>query len=110
MCVGGGYIENGNAEVGPSSEDFRAYYDEIYNLEGSAAPDPNQCQSDVLIPVLDEPVQVDEVITQMNMKPNKSCGPDGVSLGVVKYLPGKWILALTALFNSILASATYSSS
>ncbi len=107
----GEYIENRNAEVRPSSEDFRAYYDEVYNPEGSTAPDPNQCQSDVFIPVLDEPVEVGEVITQMNnMKPNKSCGPDGVSPGVVKYLPGQWILALTEMFNSILASATYPSS
>ncbi len=65
----------------------------------------------MFIPVVDEPIHIDEVMTQMNnMKPDKSCGPDCVSPGVVKYLPAQWILAVTALFNSILASATYPSS
>ncbi len=52
------YIENGNAEVRPSSEDFRVYYDETYNPEDSTAPDENQCQTEIFIPVLDEQIQV----------------------------------------------------
>ena len=98
-------IENENAEVKPSNEDSRVHYDEIYYPVGSTTLVPNQCQSDVFIPVLDEPIQVDEVMRQIyNMKPNKSCSPDSVSPGVVKYLPALWILTLTALFDVVLVS------
>lgn len=63
------YIEKGDAEVRHSSDEKN---DEMYNPEGSTVHDPSHYQSEVCIPVFDEPVQVDEAITQMNnMKPNK---------------------------------------
>ena len=52
------------------------------------------------IPVLDQTIEVKEVI-EKQIKPNKSCGPDGITPGAFKLLPGQWIAFLCLLFNNI---------
>ena len=55
------------------------------------------------IPVLDQTIEVKEVkeVIEKQIKPNKSCGPDGITPGAFKLLPGQWIAFLCLLFNII---------
>lgn len=41
------------------------------------------------------------------MKSDRACGPDGISPGVFKLLPGHWILTLVTLFNNVFLYAQY---
>ena len=51
-------------------------------------PIGDEISSDVNIPILDNHITSEEVQAQIRkIKPNKSCGPDGVSPGVLKMLP-----------------------
>ena len=58
------------------------------------------------IPILDEPISEAEVeyVISNNVKPNKSCGPDGISPGLFKLLPVNMIMHLTMLLNLIFTS------
>lgn len=83
----------------------------MYNPQHNEALNPNVFRTTVAIPVLDEPIQVTEVKTQINtMKPNKSCGPDGLSKGVLRLLLAQRILTISTLFNAVFTSGCYSSS
>ena len=49
--------------------------------------------TDVTIPVLDAPIDPNEVVEviKKQVKPNKSAGPDGLSPGLFKLLPVGWM-------------------
>lgn len=64
--------------------------------------------TDVFIPVLDEPITPLEVQQQVKLlKSDKACGPDGVSPGLFKLLPGQWVVFLATMFNTIFMSGSY---
>ncbi|MPC47021.1 hypothetical protein E2C01_040755 [Portunus trituberculatus] len=76
----GEYRESTDDNSAPSNEEFKAVFEDAYNPQDNEALNPNGFRTNVIIPVLDDPIQVNEVKTQINnMKPNKSCGPDGLS-------------------------------
>ena len=61
--------------------------------------------TDVYVPVLDDPIQVKKVMAQIDiMEPNKSCGPNGLSPGVLKILPVQWILTISVFLNTVFVS------
>ncbi len=71
-------------------------------------PPIGDIQSFVNIPLLDDAISGEEVKRQVsNIKPDKACGPDGISPGILKLLPSQWIMTLTALFNIVFLSASY---
>jgi hypothetical protein len=94
----------------PDDELFKEHYDRLLlnpDAEDLNTYDTSSCPS---IPVLDDPIsmpELSEAITQI--KPNKSCGPDGVSPGVLRLLPAAWILMIfnmiLMIFNMIFISA-----
>ena len=96
-----------DADVKPSDEEFRSFYDHLMNVPTDDFTDICQ-EVNVTIPVLDSPISPDEVASQINkMKADKSCGPDGIAPGVFKLLSAQWVLLITTLFNVIFATAHY---
>ena len=87
----------------PPDEHFKEHLEAILNPDDVIELNPNEFQSDVHIPLLDDPICPNEVVEviQKQIKPNKSCGPDGVPPGVFKLLPIQWLLYLTMLLNSV---------
>ena len=107
----GEYKESSDENNAPSDEEFKAFFEDVYNPQDNQALNPNEFRTNVTIPVLDDPIQVTEVKTQINnMKPSKSCGPDGLSPGVLRLLPSQWILTISALFNAVFSSGCYPAS
>ena len=52
------------------------------------------------IPVLDDPIQINEVIEGIKeSKADKACGINGISPGIFKLLPCNWILRITFILN-----------
>ena len=68
--------------------------------------DPDM-ESDVYMPVTDDPTSPDKVsdVIQKKLNPNKSSGSDGVPEEKFKFLPINWILYLATLFNVVFYSA-----
>ena len=80
----------------------------IYNPQGIEELHPDDFHTNVSIPVLDAPIQIDEVQVEIrNMKPDKYSGPDGLCPGALKLLPAQWIVAITALLNVVFFSSNY---
>ena len=89
----------------PTEEEFRVHMEDLLN------PPPKDDQIDlsnynVSVPVLDKKIEVKEVedVRVKQVKPDKSCGPDGNSPGVFKLLPSVWILFVCMLYNVVFAT------
>ena len=92
----------------PSDEQFGAYFNNLLNPPNQARLDPTEFQGPTTIPILDDPITPEEVQAQVRrLKPNKACGPDGVSPAVLKLLPPAWILLITTVFNNIFTTHIY---
>ena len=100
-----------NIASSPTEYEFKEHFERMYNPPAVFVPNVDELQSDVYIPVLDDPILPQEVQDQVKrLKCSKACGPDGVPPGIFKLLPPAWILTITMLFNSIFTSAIYPSS
>lgn len=70
--------------------------------------DPATPHTETTIPLPDDPISISEVNEQIKkMEPDKSCGPDGVSPGVMSLLPIHWCLTLITLFNVVFYYGSY---
>ena len=87
----------------PPDEQFKVHLEELCNPEQLEEVDFSTIHTDVSVPILDKPIEPAEVddILRNHIKPNKGCGPDGVSPGVLSFLPVSWIISITAIFNVI---------
>jgi hypothetical protein len=86
----------------PDDQAFKEHYENL--LFNPDKEDINTCDTTTCpnIPVLDDPISVREVQDAISrLKPNKSCGPDGISPGILRLLPVTWILYITALLSVI---------
>ena len=97
-------------EEKPPDDAFKTHLENLFYPDGSEPLSTHELLEDynTSVPLLDDeisPVEVAEVIHKQ-VKPNKSCGPDGVSPGLFKCLPAQWLLSLTMLFN-VCFYATY---
>ena len=64
--------------------------------------------TDVSIPILDSPISQAEIYDQVrNVKPDKSCGSDGISPGIFSMLPAHLFLTIVTLFNRIFLGGEY---
>ena len=91
----------------PSDEEFKAHFESILN-QPSTANLQVPGDTNVTIPILDDPISPGEVNAQIKkIKPNKACGPDGLSPGIFSLLPAQWILFLVSLFNSVFLVGQY---
>ena len=87
----------------PSEMEFQDHLERLLN--------PPLCEkidisgATTTIPILDNDISISEVKNVINkqIKPNKTCGPDGISPGVFKFLPATWIMVLCTLFNMVFA-------
>ena len=95
--------------AGPTDDDFKIHFESLLNPPGNNGDIiPTDYTTITSIPILDDPISVNEVTEQVHkMKPDKACGPDGVSPGLLSLLPGQWILAITTLFNNVFLSGSY---
>ena len=92
----------------PSEAAFQEHMERLLNpvdAEPLQYPDENG----VSIPALDEPFGFDELnhVVHKQMKPDKSCGPNGNAPGTLKLLPLAWLLFVLSLINAIFLSGTY---
>jgi len=87
----------------PSDEQFKRHLEKLCNPEQLGEVDFSGIRTGVTIPVLDRPIDPNEVedVLRNHVKPNKGCGPDGVAPGVLTLLPVTWIISITAIFNVI---------
>ena len=92
----------------PSEVVFQEHMERLLNpddVEDLQYPGPNH----VSIPALDDPFRYEELdhVIQKQMKPDKSCGPNGNSPGTLKLLPLQWLLFILTLFNTVFQVGTY---
>ena len=65
---------------GATDEQFREFYEGVYNPHGVECVEPNEFRTNVTIPILDDDITIDEVGKQVHsLKHNKACGPDGIT-------------------------------
>lgn len=92
----------------PTDQQFKEYFEEILNPPNVQECDLAEMETNVSMPVLDSPITAWEVSQQIKkLKPNKTCGPDGLAPGVMKFLPVTWIITISLLFNCIFVSRSY---
>ena len=90
--------EDTRTGVRPTDEEFKNFYEELMGTARNNLTDEYR-ESSVSIPVLDDPITLGEVSTQVdNIKADKACGPDGIAPGVLKLLPLHWLMLILSLF------------
>ena len=66
----------------------------MYNPQNNAVLNHRKFETSVSILVLDDPILAYEVEAQIRTMKCKSCGPDGLSPGILRLLPAQWILTI----------------
>ncbi len=104
----GEYENSHKSDVKPTNEQFKEYIESSFNPPAEVRLDPNMFASDVMIPLLDEPITSLEIEQQIKkLKSDKASGPDGLSPGILKWLPGQWLVLLAHIFNVIFVTRVY---
>ena len=87
----------------PNDNDFKENLECLLNPEGVPELNVSDYQTDVYIPVLDDPIDPNEVsyVIDKQLNANKSPGIDGLSPGLFKRLPLQWISTLTVILNNV---------
>ena len=94
---------NSDVSETPPDDTFKEHLESLLNPDGAETLCPTDYVSDVYIPTLDDPIdpaEIDYVINKQ-VKPNKGCGPDGLSPGIFKLLPIQWLISLTMLLSNV---------
>lgn len=95
----------------PSDEDFKLFYEEVYNPQHIEPIIPDDFNTNVNIPILDDDIRFDELLQETKkLKQDKACGPDGISPGIFKILPDQWINYIVTLLNAVFSSGSYPAS
>ena len=92
-------------ESRPSDEMFRHHFEKLLNpsSKGIGITVP---QTDVYIPILDDPITAGEVKNVIaRLRRDKAAGVDGIPPGILKLLDGEWLNAVTYLFNMVFDGA-----
>ena len=87
----------------PTEEEFRKHMEDLLNPPSRKNDQIDLSSYSMSVPVLDKKIEVKEVadVVVKQVKPDKSCGPDGNSPGVFKLLPSIWIFFVCMLFNVV---------
>ena len=90
----------------PSDEVFKSHFENLLNPGKCEYAEMPLTYRDISVPILDDPITPEEVqgVIDRQLKPNKGCGPDGLSPRLFAILPVQWILILTHLFNIVFNS------
>ena len=90
-----------------SDNEFKQFYESSF-YHPDAELTSNDYNSNVYIPVLDDPITSNEVQQQIKrLEPDKACGPDGVPPGVFKIMCAQWITVLATIFNVVFLQGAY---
>ena len=107
----GEYKETHDNRMCPDEQQFKVFFEELFNPPNVNELEVDDFTTPVSIPVLDSEISIAEVEYNINkLKVDKASGPDGLSPGIFKALPAQWLLSITALFNTIFMSGCYPSS
>lgn len=104
----GEYGNKDNKDKCQTNDEFKHYFESSLNPPNGVGVPIHDPDNSVFVPVLDDailPMDIEQQIWEL--KSDKACGPDGVSPGLLKMLPGPWIVTLMTLFNSIFYSGVY---
>ena len=97
-----------HSNMRPKDIDFKLHFEHLLNPSNLEPLDPDLVTTNITVPVLDDPISVNEVIEAIKgLKSNKASGPDGVSPGVFKCMPDSWVNSLTILFNQVFEEGIY---
>ena len=90
--------------IRPTESEFQEHLEWLLNPPGEAIA-IDVMEYITTVPILDDHINISEVtaVIEKQIKPNKSCGPDGISPGVFKLLPVTWLRLLCTLFNMVFA-------
>ena len=101
----GSYCDNSADETEkPSDTQFQKHLEDLLNPGNANTMNELEDMHTIpSIPLLDSPIGITEVdyVIQKQLKPNKSCGPDGISPGVFKLLPCSWLVLLCMILNVV---------
>lgn len=94
-----GKVQDGDtSNEPPPDEEFAEFYHNLLN-DGSTLIVP---ESNIFIPVLDNPITALEVFRAIQVqKISKAAGPDGLYPGLLRMLPDAWIPLLVIMFNEV---------
>ena len=85
----------------PSDESFRHHFEKLLNPT-SASTELTIPDTDMYIPILDDPISEEEVRDVIKrLRRDKAAGTDGVPPGALKLIEGEWLNIITFLFNMI---------
>ena len=103
----GEYKETESVER-PTEAAFQDHMERLLNPEGVEPLDVDLSEQ-VYVPALDQPFTIEEVqqVIGKQIKPDKGCGPDGISPGALKLLPISWLLVLLTILNTLFQSSSY---
>ena len=92
----------------PPEVAFHTHMERLLNTNSDPRA-PIDVSEQVSIPALEEPYSFNELnhVMKKQIKPNKGCGPDGVSPGTSKLLPNTWVWFLLSSLNIIFLSGSY---
>ena len=92
----------------PSESAFQEHMERLLNPEG-AEPAEVDLSNQESIPALDQPFTIEEVqhVIDDQMKPDKGCGPDGISPVAINLLPISWLLILLTILNTVFQTSSY---
>ena len=86
--------------MGPSEDDFKIHFECLLNPSVPGNVRGMNFDESPCIPILDDPLHINEVSECIKeIKSNKACDLNGISPGIFKYLPLKWIITLVFLMN-----------
>ena len=92
----------------PSDEAFKRHFELLLNPQESATAALTIPDTQMYLPVSDDPIQPQEVESALkSLKANKSGGPSGIPPGLLKLLPVNWIVYITALLSQLFSSHSY---
>jgi len=95
----------------PSELVFQEHMERLLNPE-DVEPLQYPPEEQITLPVLDNPFTPEELnhVIHKQIKPDRSCGPNGNSPGTLKLLPTSWLLFLLSLLNTIFITGAYPTS
>lgn len=104
----GEYKETNDNFMCPDDEQFKAFFEDLFNPPNVDDLEIDTSDINVTMPVLDGEISLAEVESQIRkLKNDKAGGPDGICPGVFKLLPVQWITTIVTLFNMIFLTGSY---
>ena len=104
----GNYRETEEKECPPEAA-FQQHIERLLNPDNVEPLNNQHLDAQPTVATLDGLFSLDELlhVRDKQMQPEKGCGPDGTSPGVIKLLPIAWIMFLLTVINALFVSGIY---